>query len=185
MEAPATLYCLPFSDICRSMVDWKDLALSLGAMAGVPAAIFAAYKTFQELKKNRIHREEDLKLKRAEFTLAQHRRLFDATLHSVLALLDSDDPGLANPDMWDSKRKFLTFFEELCLLINSELVSKDVALYMFGYYALAAYEGPNFRIGIDWDECYWGLFFAFAKDAKIFLEDFEKKQNQKLSNMKL
>jgi hypothetical protein len=56
---------------------------------------------------------------------------------------------------------------------------------MFGYYALAAYEGPNFRIGIDWDERYWGLFFAFAKDAKTFLEDSEKKKNQKLSNMKL
>jgi hypothetical protein len=193
MEAPATLYCLPFSDICRPMMDWKDFALMSGAIvgvigtvAGIPAAIFAAYKTFQEQKKNRIHREEDLKLRRAEFTLTQHRRLFDdATLHSVLALVDSDDLSLANPQMWDPKRKFLTFFEELCLLINSELVSKDVALYMFGYYALAANEGPNFRTGISWDERYWGLFSAFANDAKKFLEDSEQNQSQKLSNMKL
>lgn len=185
MQVLDGLYCFPLTQVCWSMVDWKDLALSLSAMAGVPAAIVAVFKTLGELKKNRVQRAEDLKLKRAEFTLTQHRRLFDdATLNSVLALVDGDDPRLAAREMWEPKRKFLTFFEELCLLVKSDLVSEEVALYMFGYYALAAYEGKNFRIGIAWEERYWGLFFKFASDAKTFLEKGDEKQREKFNSMR-
>ena len=68
------------------------------------------------------------KLKRTEFFLDQHRRLFDdAALYSVLCLIDADKAELAKEEMWHAKRKFLTFIEEIALLVCSEQINRDVA----------------------------------------------------------
>ncbi len=138
------------------MSDWKDLVSIIGTLVVVPGILFAAYKAWREVQRFREQRISELEqrarehqLKRVEFTLTQHRRLFDdPVLSSVLRILDGDHPDLREPAMWDPKRKFLTFFEEIVLLINSGYMSKDVAIYMFGYYADCAHKGENFRHGI-------------------------------------
>lgn len=151
-----------------TLIEWKDLATIIGTAVSIPVAGFAVFKGFDELRKNREQRDRDLKLKRVEFTLAQHRRLFDdPVLYSVMRFLDGDHPQLAINEMWDPKRKFLTFMEELCLLVNDGLVDRDIAHYMFGYYAATAYDGKNFREGIEWKPEFWGLFFAFAEETKV------------------
>jgi hypothetical protein len=165
------LYCLQFTSLCFSISDWKEIATIVAAIVTVPGAIFAACKTFNEIKKGRVQREKEQQLKRTEFTLAQHRRLFDdAILYSVLCLIDSDDPKLKDAEMWDAKRKYLTFFEEIELLVGSEDINKNVAYYMFGYYAECALKGDNFKVGINLKAEYWGLFFKFTKDASEFLK---------------
>ena len=165
------LYCLSFTSLCFSISDWKEIATIIAAIVTVPGAIIAAYKTFQEIKKGRIQREKEQQLKRTEFTLAQHRRLFDdPVLYSVLCLIDADDPKLKEVGMWDAKRKYLTFFEEIELLVGSADINGNVAYYMFGYYAECALNGENFKVGIDLKAEYWGLFFKFAKDASAFLK---------------
>ncbi len=70
--------------------------------------------------------------------------------------------------MWDKKRKFLTFFEEIALLVESKQIQPDVAYYMFGYYARCAREGTNFAEGIDVSTAHWGLFFKFTDAATEF-----------------
>lgn len=174
----AIQYCLPFTSWCFAIFEWKEIATILAAIVTVPGALFAAYKTFQELKKGRIQREREQQLKRTEFTLAQHRRLFDdPTLYSVLCLIDSDDTRLKDPTMWDAKRKFITFFEEIELLVSSGDINKNVAYYMFGYYAKCALEGNNFKEGISLKPEYWGLFFKFAADSNVYLkESFDPKK---------
>jgi len=173
-----SLYCLFTNSLCLPLSDWKDIASILGTLVAVPSVLFAAYKTWQEVKRSREQRKSELEqrqrehqLKRIEFTLAQHRRLFDdPTLYSILQRLDGDPPILAEVEMWDAKRKFLTFFEEIVLLVNSGYIAKDVALYMFGYYACCAHNGNNFRIGIDYQPEYWTLFMAFAEEAEQYLK---------------
>ncbi|WP_141396411.1 hypothetical protein [Polaromonas sp. AET17H-212] len=163
-------FCLPLSAICRSMADWKDFSAIAGTAVAVVTAGVALWKTFTEIRKNREQREAELRLKRTEFTLAQHRRLFDdPVLSKVLRLIDGDSSALADPSMWDPKRKYLTFIEELCLLIKAGYIKKNVALYLFGYYAEAAFGGKNFRTGMAWEARYWGLFFGFAEEAREFL----------------
>ena len=159
------------------MSDWKDAATIAGTLVGVPGVLFAAYKTWREVQRSHEQRQSELEqrerehqLKRAEFTLAQHRRLFDdPALSSVMRILDEDEAGLMDVAMWEPKRKFLTFFEELILLINSGYVAKETALYMFGYYATRAHRGENFRVGIDYRPEYWNLFMAFAEEAEQYL----------------
>lgn len=169
MTAP--LYCAFFSSPCFSVADWKDIALTIATYVAIPGAIFAAWKTFQEINKSLEQRATELQLKRVDFTLTQHRRLFDdPVLYSVLCLIDSDHPQLRDESMWDAKRKFLTFFEEIALLVNSKYIDSDVAFYMFGYYAKCAYEGINFKEGICLKPEYWGLFFDFVKKADNYLK---------------
>jgi hypothetical protein len=39
---------------------------------------------------------------------------------------------------------FLGFFEEVALMMNSGLIRKEVAHYMFGYYAIHCWDSKNF-----------------------------------------
>ena len=156
----------------------KDVAAIVGTVIAVPGLLFAAVKTWRELKRLREQREAEveerkrsneqrqteLERRRIEFTLAQHRRLFDdKVLCSVLERLDGDPPELGEESMAESKRKFLTFFEEMIPLRNSGYIANDVAMYMFGYYATCARNGENFMAGMSQAPADWGIFFQFAE----------------------
>lgn len=174
-------YCLLDLNYCYSLEDWNNIAIIFATYTAVPGVLIAAWKTWSEINKSRVEREEDHLLKRIEFTLAQHRRLFDdPVLFSVLALIDSDDEKLLEMEMWDPKRKLLTFFEEIALLVHSRQIQPTVAYYMFGYYATRARDGESFKEGIDLEVKYWGLFFEFCENAQYFLDNFETKNVKNL-----
>lgn len=173
-----SLFCLPLTDQCYLMSEWAVYWQGATTVFTIFAGIFGLVKIYHELKRLNEQRAKDLadkdtsaKLKRTEFFLSQHRRLFDnAELYSVLCLIDSDDKKLADPEMADKKRKFLTFFEEIALLVDSEQIQSSVAYYMFGYYARCAREGKNFGADIDLSPTHWGLFYKFTDAAASFAE---------------
>jgi hypothetical protein len=158
------------------MSDWKEFVAIAATVVGVPGLLLAAYKGWRELQRSNEQRGEELQrqkksdqLQRAEFTLTQLRRLFeDLDLLEMLPLLDVDDPKLAEFVMLNAKRKFMTFCEEVALLINSGLLSAETAYYMFGYYAVRAHNGSNFRSGLAYTTEHWALFMKFATDAERF-----------------
>jgi hypothetical protein len=160
------------------MADWAVWWQALGIISALFFGAAGFYKVIVELRRlneTRLKETEDretaAKLKRTEFFLDQHRRLFDdEALYSVLCLIDDDDKSLAAHDMWDKKRKLLTFFEEIALLVYSNQIDARVAYYMFGYYAICAKNGKNFADGINLDPRYWGLFYKFTDDASKFLD---------------
>lgn len=169
------------------MADWGVYWTAWGTGAAILFGIFGLYKLLAELKTAKEQRTEaiqqqekqlaehqhTLRLKRTEFFLDQHRRLFDnPELFEVLALIDGDDPALAEPEMWDKKRKLLTFLEEIALLVRSEQLDKQVAFYMFGYYAKCVIDKPNFSTGIDTSREHWGLLYEFAEQASEFLKTY-------------
>lgn len=173
----AARYCLVlFTDVCRTMGDWKDFTAIIVAVVGLPAAIVAGFRALREYKRSREQREEELaqreaelRLRRTEFTLAHHRRLYeDPVIWRVLSMLEGDRPELATVEMWEAKRKFVTFIEELWLLVRAKYIDEQVALYMFGYYAKTAYKSPNFGAGFEWDPQFWGLFMEFAERSEAF-----------------
>jgi hypothetical protein len=158
------------------MTDWKEFVTTVATFVGVPGLLLAAYKGWRELQRLNEQSGEELRrreradqLQRAEFTLTQLRRLFeDQDLLDMLPLLDVDDPKLADFAMLNAKRKFMTFCEEVALLINSGLLSAETAHYMFGYYAVSAHKGSNFRSGLAYTPEHWALFMKFAADAERF-----------------
>jgi hypothetical protein len=172
----AQFYCVPSTDYCRTMAEWAVYWQALGVVAAVLFGVIGLYKIYHELKRLNEQRKKDhhdketsAKLKRTEFFLDQHRRLFDdETLYSVLCLVDADKAELAKEEMWDAKRKFLTFIEEIALLVCSEQINKNVALNMFGYYARCARYGKNFVTGINPAREHWSLFYWFTDEADKF-----------------
>ena len=184
MDAPR-LFCFPLTDNCKLMTEWAVYWQAIAAVAAIVFGLIGLYKILQELRRlneqrvnestqrNReiIDRENAERLKRTEFFLNQHRRLFDnPELYEILCLIDDDNAALAEQEMADKKRKFLTFFEEIALLVKSKQVNNTVAFYMFGYYANCIIYKPNFSEGIDTSEAHWGLLYEFARDAKSYSE---------------
>lgn len=166
------------------MSEWAVYWQAIAVVATIIFGLFGLYKIFQELhrlndqrtneftQRNREieDREKAERLKRTEFFLNQHRRLFDnPELYEILCLIDDDNIELTKPGMADKKRKFLTFFEEIALLVKSDQLNKTVAFYMFGYYANCVINKPNFSVDIDTSESHWGLLYWFAKDAMAYL----------------
>ncbi|MBK1679081.1 hypothetical protein CKO20_01620 [Rhodocyclus tenuis] len=159
------------------MQEWGVWWQAIGVTATVFFGVFGLYKIYHELKRLNEQREKDIldkdisaKLNRTKFFLEQHRRLFDnSELYEVTCLLDADDKELADKTMWDKKRKFLTFIEEIALLVKSDQINEEVAFYMFGYYARCAMHGCNFRVGIDPAAEHWGLFYEFTENYEKHL----------------
>lgn len=178
MDKPP-LYCLFYNaELCYSFTDWGIIWQSVGVISSIIIGASGLYKIYIELKelnkqkqKQALDDECSAQLTRTDFFLRQHRRLFDdEQLFSVLSLIDSDDIRLKHERLWDAKRKLLTFFEEIALLVYSNQINKDVAHYMFGYYVLCIVHGKNFAIGIDPSREHWGLLYRFADDSALFLE---------------
>ncbi|WP_273028258.1 hypothetical protein [Massilia timonae] len=174
-----SLYCFPRTLDCRLMAEWGVFWQALSTICAVIVGAVGLYKIYRELERLYEQRQKDIddknaagRLKRTEFFLNQHRRLFDNTeLFSVLCLIDGDELALATGvGMPDKKRKFLTFLEEIALLVKSGQIDAHVAYYMFGYYANCALTGKNFASGIDTSKKYWGLLYQFAAASRDYLD---------------
>jgi hypothetical protein len=173
-------YCIPSTSFCHTFQEWGVYWQAIGVMAATIFGVIGLIKIYHELRrlseqreKDRLDRESTARLKRTEFFLDQHRRLFDdPTLFSVLRLIDHDAAELTVWEMWDAKRKFLTFIEEIALLVRSEQINKDVALNMFGYYARCARHGKNFLVGINPSREHWSLFYWFTDEAENFCKRY-------------
>ena len=163
-------YCTIVGGICAPLADWKDWTSIAGTIATILIGAIGLGKVFLEISRLRAQKQKEIDerdraalLKRTEFFLGQHRRLFDTPdLFEILCLIDGVDAHkLANNNMWDKKRKFLTFFEEMALLVNNKMLDEHVADYMFSYYAKTAWENEFFREGIDPSAEHWGLLFDY------------------------
>lgn len=161
------------------MSEWGVYWQALSVIATAIVGGVGIYKIYHELNRLTEQRNSEQtskdnadKLKRTEFFLAQHRRLFDdKDLYEILCLIDSDSPALASHALWDKKRKFLTFIEEIALLVRSKQINHEVAYYMFGYYACCAMYGYHFNIGLIISPEHWGLFYEFTQSAEIYLSE--------------
>ena len=149
------LYCL--SSICMTRPEWIQ---SAGYAIAAVVAAFSIFSYFYTQKKQRS-------LDIVKFSLDQHRRLFDdEVLFEILNLIDSEEMKqrkLAAPSMGNKKRKLITFFEEMVLLVRAGYMSEDFAFYMFGYYAMQARQNQYFMADISTDQADFGIFFDFAE----------------------
>jgi hypothetical protein len=66
-----------------------------------------------------------------------------------------------------------SLFEEVTLLMNSGLIRKPVAHYMFGYYAIRCWESENFWSDVNRDSPYWAALRTFVDEMKNVEDGFE------------
>ena len=71
-------------------------------------------------------------------------------------------------------RRFLGFFEQVALLLRANLITDQLAYYMFGYYATRCDRSRWFwGSALPKDEAYWLLFLDFICRMKV-VEDSKR-----------
>jgi len=103
--------------------------------------------------------------------------LTDYRMVSITDLLEDNHPNLEIIPLMN-KYYFLGFYEQIAISVNSKLLNKNIAYYMFGYFALRCWESNNFWAEINRDSYYWSLF-------KRFVDTMQKIENRNLHSPKL
>ena len=110
--------------------------------------------------------------KRAELFREMRNRLQDNDrLRELIEMLTIDDPKLAEVPYRD-KQEFIGYYEEVAILLNSGLIKRYVAHYMFSYYAVRCWESKHFWCNLNRNATYWSLFRKFVKDMKDIEKSF-------------
>jgi len=144
--------------------DWKDVS----TIAGTVIALVVLLKGMFEYSAQGAQ-------KRAEQFFAIRNRLKENdTFKEICDLLEHDEEALRNI-AFKEKRDFLGIFEEVTLLMNSGLIRKTVAHYMFGYYAIRCWESENFWCDVNRHSAYWAAFRTFVDEMKRVEGGFEYK----------
>lgn len=66
------------------------------------------------------------------------------------------------------KLNFIGLYEDLFILFENKLIEKNVALYMFGFYAMKCEDSDTFWAELSKEDPYWTAFHQFASEAKAF-----------------
>lgn len=107
--------------------------------------------------------------------------IFDEdSIKKIVELLETDDQKMDRLPLID-RYYFLGFYEQIYLALNSKLINKEVAYYMFGKFALACWNNNSFWSGIDKNSYDWYIFRLFIEKMKRF----ESKRSQKDKALKV
>lgn len=133
----------------------------MSAVVGVVVVLLTFIKAVWEYTQQGVQ-------KRAQAYLdLQNKFLEDVEHRQICVLLETDDVGLSSVSS-EQKLKFLGFYEQVALMLNSNLLREEVAHYMFGFYAIKCLDSTHFWSDNDKNNQYWALFCSFAKRMKIF-----------------
>jgi hypothetical protein len=139
-----------------------EIIKNIAACVGLLAAIWGLYKGFVEYALQG-------KQKRAEMFIKKQGEYFgNDSFNEIRGMLEFDDSTLKDLS-FEKKRAYLTFFEEIAVLKNSQLINGDLAYYMFGYYAVRCLESENFWSNINKHDIFWNVFTRFATEMQTRL----------------
>jgi len=146
----------------------KTIAISGTALVAIVTMIKGYYDYRLSIKQKRIELFEKLGTKLET----------DKTLKKIIDYLETENPELRNMSRFD-RYKFLRFYEDINLIMNSGLMKPEIAHYMFSYYAIKCYNSEVFWHDINRNAIYWQAFNDFVSKMK----EIEMK-NLNISNLK-
>jgi hypothetical protein len=129
----------------------KDLAIILAGVVALTTFFFGVLEYARQGHQARAQ----------NFVEMRRRFLENELFRQILNLLATDDGRLREVPIQD-RRNFVGFLEEVALMVNSKLISREVAHYMFGYYVLLTDRSEHFWEGLDRPSVYWSVFRRFA-----------------------
>jgi hypothetical protein len=135
--------------------DARNLAIVVGTFV---AALTLAKAVFEYSRQNAQKRAEYYLELREKYQ--QKDRFAD-----IFELLDNNSPKLAELPHY-KKLYFLSFYEDIALLVNAGLMKQAVAHYMFGNYAIRCWESEYFWENMNRNDPYWLLFRHFVQEMK-------------------
>lgn len=144
------------------------------------ATVAATFVTLISLSIGLVEYRRRGVMQRAQQFMMMRRRLKEnPTFKRICAFLETDDSKLEEIPFAD-KRDFLGLFEEVALMMRSKLIRKEVAHYMFGYYAIRCWESNHFWITVNRNSPYWEVFKDFVKEMKHIEESSNRFETRNL-----
>lgn len=141
----------------------KDVAIIVGSGVALIGFFFGYLEYQRQIRQSRM----------TAFLDMRRRFLETPRFRDLLELLATDDPRLAQVSIQD-RRNFLGFLEEIALMVESGMIRRNVAGYMFGYYALLCRRSEHFWPGLNPDSLYWQVFHRFADEMERFETENKK-----------
>jgi hypothetical protein len=155
-----------------SLSDWKDIGTILVAIVGLITLIKGVYEYIKQGKQKRCDRFVEMRKKYTENPI--FRNLFE--------LLENEEDDKLRKIPYKDKLLFLGFYEELALMMNSNLLNEKIVFYMFGYYAIKCWDTESFwRIisedgtenTIQKNNAPWTLFKKFVEQMKLLQDNYD------------
>jgi hypothetical protein len=144
------------------LTEWKDFAEIVKDFAELAGVVIALLKFWQAVEAYALQVRD----KRAQQFLALRTDFRNsADYQKIIQALYGERHDYSNIP-YSKRIEFMAFFEAAALLMNSGLISKEVASYMFGGDALKAWDDPTFLTEQTKTEEHWKLVRDFADEAR-------------------
>ncbi len=136
----------------------KDIVAIIGAAISLFALLKGVFEYARQGKQ-----------KSAEYFLQMRDRMFeDDDFNAVYKALNQGDETEIKQLSLSQKETYLGFLEEIAILENSGIIKKNIAYYMFGYFAISCWRCNSFWSDIDRNDKYWAVFRDFAERMVSF-----------------
>ena len=152
-----------------SIADWSTTLFTFCAL-GLSILEYTKYK-----KRERVHILTQLNVR---FTTDQD---INYVIKYLEELEDNNEKAMGIPNIHQLEM-YMRFFEEICCLLKSNALKRNIVYYMFGHYVLVfANNKDKWPSELGYDKGYWHLFRDFVdimRDAHKELYPFKNDNNQ-------
>lgn len=109
----------------------------------------------------------------------------DKDIKKVCAALGERGDGSIEDLDYQEKRQFLGTIETVALMTRSGIMNEYISAYMFGHYAIVAWESDEFwgHGNLDRNDPLWALFAEFVAQTKVRLKRMEDEPKKYLPNL--
>ncbi len=152
----------------------KAIALVLASIVGLITLIigYIEYKRASKLKRIEIYNHYREKMNS------------DENVKTILKMLEDNNDEIENlPRI--NRFKFIGYFEDIALLMNSNYIKPEIVHYMFAYYAKMCWNNEKFWHDINRDSHYWRVFKEFVKKMEMLENNNMTIPNNKQLKFKL
>jgi hypothetical protein len=157
-----------FADIVKDAAGISAIVASLTFLVGVATLIKSVTEYSKQNSLKRFEKYESLSKNWIE----------DDDIQEIVALLQSGQGQKLRGFSIRKKEEFVGFFEEIALMVDSRLLKKKIAYYMFGYYTILCDESEDFWHDLEKSEHFWSLFRRFTSEMKRIRADINlRKEN--------
>ena len=141
--------------------DWRNIAIIIGTFVALLTLMKGIYEYTRQLAQKRSEQYAEMRKRFRE----------SKVISKLIGMLETNDSKLAGGS-WSEKVELLGFYKDIALMVNSGIIKRNVAFYMFGYYALRCWESEYFWNDVNRDSPYWSLFRNFVNEMKVIEELF-------------
>jgi hypothetical protein len=154
-----------------TLSDVKDIFTILSVLIAVLTFIAAV---IEYRRKNKENERQNALERFNKYQSMQNWFRADPGMWNVIEDAFSRETPTEMCSSWKDRMKFLVFYEQIQLMINSNLMVPDVAYYTFGPHAVEFFEKDGMWQGTSRDDPDWKLFSVFVENAKDFARRYRQ-----------